>query len=186
MYAVALLEKYFYQSRTSFEIVLEHSRLVAEKALMVARLQNNPELDLEFIEEAALLHDIGVSRTYAPKIGCHGVQPYICHGVLGREILEAEGFPAHALICERHIGVGLTIKDIVQQQLEIPKRNMEPISLAEKIICFADLFFSKRPETLSHEKTVDQIRKNLSKHGVHKVAVFEKWLQEFGCQPMQG
>ena len=186
MHAVALLEKYFYQSRTSFEIVLEHSRLVAEKALIVARLQNNSELDFQFIEEAALLHDIGVSRTHAPKIGCHGKQPYICHGVLGREILEAEGFPAHALVCERHIGVGLTIEDIVHQQLEIPKRNMEPISPAEKIICFADLFYSKRPDSLRREKTVDQVRNNLSKHGIHKVAVFETWLQEFGCRSQQG
>jgi uncharacterized protein len=182
MRAIELLEKYFCQSRTSFEIVLEHSRLVADKALTVARQQNNPDLDLTFIEEAALLHDIGVSQTHSPKIGCHGNRPYICHGVLGREILEAEGLPLHALVCERHIGVGLTVKDIVQQQLAVPKRNMEPVSMAEKIICFADLFYSKRPDSLRLEKTVDQVKSNLSKHGTHKVAVFETWLQVFGCR----
>jgi uncharacterized protein len=182
MNAVALLEKHFIQNRISFEIVLEHSRMVADKALRVARRQNNTELDFQFIEEAALLHDIGVSRTYAPKIGCYGNDPYIRHGVLGREILDAEGFPAHALVCERHIGVGLTVQDIVEQQLAIPERNMEPVTKAERIICFADLFYSKRLETIHCEKTVDQVRKNLLKHGGHKIAVFEKWLEEFsGC-----
>lgn len=179
MNAVALLEKYFSHNRTSYDIVREHSRMVADKALRIAQQQNNKELDLDFIEEAALLHDIGVSRTHAPKLGCHGDEPYICHGVLGREILEAEGFPVHALVCERHIGVGLTIEEIIQQQLTIPIRNMVPISPAEKIICFADLFYSKRPETLYREKTVIQVKNNLLKHGRHKVVVFETWLKEF-------
>ena len=66
MNAVALLEKYFVRNRISFEIVLEHSRMVADKALLVARRQRNTEQELQFIEEAALLHDIGVSRTHAP------------------------------------------------------------------------------------------------------------------------
>jgi uncharacterized protein len=180
MNAVALLEKYFSQNRISLEIVLEHSRMVADKALSVVRLQTHTELDLQFIEEAAMLHDIGVSGTYAPRIGCYGNEPYIRHGVLGREILDAEGFPAHALVCERHIGVGLTVQDIIEQQLGIPERNMEPVTRAERIICFADLFYSKRLETIRCEKTVDQVKKNLLKHGGNKIAVFEKWLEEFG------
>jgi hypothetical protein len=65
MYAVALLEKYFYQSRTSFEIVLEHSRLVAEKALMVARLQNNPESIWSLSRKA--LSMISEFQAYAPR-----------------------------------------------------------------------------------------------------------------------
>ncbi len=175
----ALLKKYFAANRDSFEIVFEHSRLVADKALLVAMGLDEPLLDLRFIEEAALLHDIGVSRIHAPKIGCHGNAPYICHGILGREILETEGFHAHALVCERHIGVGITVDDIVRQQLAIPKRDMSPVSLEEKIICFADLFYSKRPGFLAKEKTVDQVKGNLAKHGVHKVAIFEEWLLEF-------
>ena len=176
-----LLRKYFADDRDACEIVYEHSRMVADKALNFAK-GFNKSLDLMFIEEAALLHDIGVSRTHAPKIGCHGKAPYICHGVIGRGILEAEGFRAHALVCERHIGVGITIEDIERQQLSIPRRDMSPVSLEEKIICFADLFYSKRPGSIHQEKTIDQIRKNLAKHGERKVLIFEEWMQEFTNQ----
>ena len=179
MEAAALLKKYFAGDGQSFEIVFAHSRMVADKALRIARSVNDPLLDLRFIEEAALLHDIGVSRTHAPKIGCHGKAPYISHGFLGREILESEGLDAHALVCERHIGVGLTVEDIERQQLQIPKRDMSPVSLEEKIICFADLFYSKRPGLLHREKTVVQVKGNLARHGEEKVAIFENWLLEF-------
>ena len=99
--------------------------------------------------------------------------------MLGRELLDAEGLPAHALVCERHIGVGLTVQDIVEQQLSLPERNMEPVTMAERIICFADLFYSKRLGSIHCEKTVEQVRKNLLKHGEQKIALFEKWLEEF-------
>jgi uncharacterized protein len=174
-----LLKKYFIGNGQSFEIVFEHSRMVADKALRIARDLNDPLLDLRFIEEAAMLHDIGVSLTHAPKIGCNGKAPYLSHGFLGREILDAEGFHAHALVCERHIGVGITVEDIERQQLQIPKREMSPVSLAEKIICFADLFYSKRPGLLQREKTVAQVKENLARHGEQKVAIFESWLLEF-------
>jgi len=179
MDAVHLIRKYFEGLPEACEIVLEHSRLVAAKALDIARRLNEATVDLRFLEEAAMLHDIGVSRIHAPRIGCHGEAPYICHGILGREICESEGLVAHALVCERHIGVGLGVKDIVQQQLPLPKRDMVPLTLEEKIICFADLFYSKKPGSLRREKSLDDIRSGLVKHGSHKVSIFDQWVQEF-------
>jgi uncharacterized protein len=176
-----LLKKYF--AGDALHIIATHGRLVADKALRIAK--NCPTshlLDIDFIEEAALLHDIGVSQTDAPSLGCHGTAPYICHGVLGRAILEKEGFPRHALVCERHIGVGLTIEDITEQGLPLPKRDMLPISPEEKIIACADLFFSKRADTLSLEKPLSQIRKELSKFGSSKPAVFDQWIAEFSLE----
>jgi uncharacterized protein len=175
----ALLKKYFTGDGQSFDIVLEHSRMVADKAVQIASRLERPYLDFQFIEEAALLHDIGVSLTHAPKIGCHGKSPYLYHGFLGREILDAEGLHTHALVCERHIGVGITVEDIERQQLRLPRRDMSPVSLEERIICYADLFYSKRPGLLQMEKTVDQVRENLARHGGHKVEIFENWLSEF-------
>lgn len=174
-----ILARHFGEAKEACAIVLEHSRLVADKALRVARGLADPALDLRFIEEAALLHDIGVCRTRSTGIGCTGSAPYILHGIIGRDILDAEGLPRHALVCERHIGVGLTVDDIAAQHLPLPARDMVPITREEKIVCFADLFFSKKPDTLRYEKSLDDVRKNLRKFGNHKVAIFESWLDEF-------
>jgi len=178
MNAVALLEKYF-PDKDAFLIILEHSRQVATKALRTARNLDHKEIDFEFLEEAALLHDIGVCRTAAPKFHCHGSEPYIRHGVIGKEILMQEGFPRHALVCERHIGVGLTVNDIWSQRLPLPEKEMTPQSLEEKIVCFADLFYSKSPKKCDREKTIDEIITGLGKFGARKVMIFEKWLKEF-------
>ena len=173
MDAERLLKKYF-TNQAALEIVLKHSHLVAEKALAVARALDMP-VDLLFIEEAALIHDIGVSRVHAPKIFCFGEMPYICHGIAGREILEAEGFPRHAMVCERHIGVGLTAADIRRQKLPLPARNMVPLCLEEEIICFADLFYSKNPDSLAVAKSPQEVRDSLGKFGDEKVIIFDNW-----------
>jgi uncharacterized protein len=180
MIAVRLLEKY-YTNSAALEIILHHSRLVADKALRVAAAKGLSEEDCRFIEEAALLHDIGVCRTISPRICCHGTEPYISHGIIGREILEAEGLPRHALVCERHIGVGLTVADIRDQRLPLPERDMAPATLHERIISFADLFYSKKPGAVHIEKSPDQVRENLALFGAHKVIIFDSWLREFHC-----
>jgi uncharacterized protein len=178
MKAEKLLAKYF--TPEALPLFLTHSRLVARKALLTAK--NHPQsgsLDLEFIEEAALLHDIGVSLTNAPDLGCHGSAPYIMHGIIGREILEKEGLPHHGLVCERHIGVGLTVADIKKQNLPLPLRDMVPVTTEEKIVAFADLFFSKNPDTLTVEKTLETVRRSMAKFGEEKLAILESWIREF-------
>ena len=69
--------------------------------------------------------------------------PIFCHGYLGAELVRKEGFPKHALVCERHTGAGLSLQNIIQQDLPVPHREMTPVSLEEQIICFADKFFFK-------------------------------------------
>ncbi len=163
------------------EILMVHGKMVAGKAMEVCGHLNLDADSRKLVLEAAYLHDIGVCLTSAAEIGCNGTEPYIRHGVLGREILEAEGLPLHALICERHTGVGLTIEDIDSQKLPLPRRDMTPHSLAERVICFSDLFFSKNPEHLEHEKSVEKVRKGLARYGANKVAIFDSWLAEFAA-----
>jgi uncharacterized protein len=177
--AISILQRNFDKNREAFEIVFEHSKMVAAKAVTIARSLSDPTINISFVEEAALLHDIGISMIHAPRIFCHGDAPYICHGILGRQILEKEGLPSHALVCERHTGVGIGVKDIVQQQLPLPRRDMVPLTLEEKIICFADLFYSKKPGQLHAKKSIEEIKKTLQKHGEHKVVIFENWVKEF-------
>ncbi len=181
MNAHLLLEKYF-PDPESLAIVGEHSRLVAAKALAVADALRDATIDRQFVEEAALLHDIGVCRTHVPSIGCAGTEPYIRHGLIGREILEAEGLPRHALVCERHIGVGLTAADVRAQNLPLPERDMTPLSVEERIVCFTDLFYSKHTGSVGIEKSIEKVRKSIGKFGENKVRIFDDWLREFGSR----
>jgi uncharacterized protein len=172
-----LIDKYYPPGSPARELLLEHSRLVAEKAAGIARRLGEPSLDLGFVYEAAMLHDIGIFLINAPRLGCTGEKPYICHGYLGRELLEKEGLPRHALVAENHIGVGLTAEDIRAQGLLLPLRDMVPRTTEEKIISFADKFFSKG---LRREKSVEELRISILRHGAEKLAVFDTWLRMFG------
>lgn len=158
-------------------ILLEHSRSVADKALEIVRRHPEWDADELFIEEAALLHDIGIVYVNAPAIECHGTEPYICHGILGAEILRKEGWEKHALVCERHTGTGLTLQQIASQNLPLPHCDMQPISIEEQIICFADKFFSKT--RLNTEKTVEQARRSLEKFGTEGLIKFDKWCEMY-------
>ena len=124
-------------------IFLIHARKVADLSLEMAERHPELSLDLAFIEEAALLHDIGIFMTDAPRIHCHGSSPYICHGWLGAELLRKEGMPKHARVCERHTGVGLSKELIMASGWPLPHVDLVPQSLEEQLICFADKFYSK-------------------------------------------
>ena len=154
-----------------------HSRSVTDKALALAKKHPELDLDLTFIEEAAMLHDIGIFLTDAPDIQCFGTHPYICHGYLGADLVRKEGFPRHALVCERHTGAGLSLQDIEEQGLPVPHRDMVPVSLEEEIICFADKFFSKTK--LDKEKSIEKARKSVEKHGGNGVQRFDRWCELF-------
>ena len=174
-----IIQKYYQVDSKSYYFLVEHSKAVTKKAIEIAKRVPHLNPDLKFIEEASMLHDIGIFLTNAPEIGCFGEKPYFCHGYLGREVLEKEGFPKHALVCERHVGVGISIKDIKEQKLLIPKRNMIPISIEEQIICFADKFFSKNEGFLIKEKSLDKIRNGLLKFGKDKGKIFDEWVKKF-------
>lgn len=173
-----IIEKYYHSETLLFKILLNHSLAVAEKALKVA--EKFPQADKKFIYEASLLHDIGIFLTYAPKLGCFGEQPYIAHGYLGRVLLEKEGLPKHALVCERHIGVGITKEEIIKNKLPLPERDIIPETLEEKIIAFADKFFTKKEDGSVKINTVEEILERLAKHGKEKVKIFLEWLKLFG------
>ncbi|MCT4647029.1 MAG: HDIG domain-containing protein [Carboxylicivirga sp.] len=173
-----IIAKYYCPQSPLWYTLTEHSKAVRDKALDI--VSNHPELeaDAQFVSEAALLHDIGIYLTNAPDLHCHGVLPYICHGYLGRELLEKEGYPAHALVSERHTGTGLSLIDIQRQKLPVPQRDMLPVTIEEQIICFADKFYSKS-RSLTTPKSIDKIIKSMRKHGEHQVKRFEEWCEMF-------
>lgn len=177
MQVLDIIHKYYTPGTKLYNIYMHHANDVAGKALSI--VQNHPELavDVRFIEEASMLHDIGIVQTHAPSIGCIGKMKYICHGYLGREMLTSEGYPKHGLVCERHTGTGLSLETIINKKLPIPHRDMRPQSLEEKIICFADKFYSK--SQLGREKPIKRIRESLRNHSVHQVEIFDEWCELF-------
>lgn len=77
------------------ENVIEHCKVVAERALELSTRFNN--VDRELVLSGALLHDIGRSKT-------HGID----HGIVGAKILRKKGYPEEIIrIVERHIGAGI-------------------------------------------------------------------------------
>ena len=166
-------------------LVASHGRQVADKALAVAGRVPHLAPDLTFIETAALLHDIGIRWTRAPELDCNGTEPYICHGVRGREYLEQIGLARYGLVCERHVGVGIAAADIRQHRMPLPVRDMIPETVEEEIICFADKFFSKNGGQLSDEKPVSQILVGLARYGRDRVERFCDWAERFR-EPLNG
>ena len=177
MNALNIINKYYPEENELKRILLTHSRSVADKALWIA--DKHPELNLDkaFLEGAAMLHDIGIFLTDAPGIFCFGDKPYICHGYLGADLLREEGFPRHALVCERHTGAGISAESIIKQDLPIPHREMLPVSMEEQVICFADKFFSKT--RLEKEKSVEGALKSISKYGEDGIKRFNTWCERF-------
>ncbi len=176
---VAIIKQYYRPNSKAYTALMTHGEYVAAKALRVAEHVKHLKPDTRFIEEAGLVHDIGMVMTHAPRMGCFGQYPYIHHGIMGREIMERAGFPRHGLVCERHIGVGLSIEDIREQKLPLPLRDMRPVTLEEKIICYADKFYSKSKGRYGHEKSIKKIRKKLKKIKKAYRVQFDQWVELF-------
>ena len=172
-----IYDQYDPKSHTT-AILLAHSHKVRDKALAVAERVGHLQPDRDFIAQAALLHDIGIKRTSAPRLGCHGRLPYVCHGSAGREILMQYNLTRHGLVCERHVGVGITAMDIRHQGLPLPLRDMEPVSLEEIIICYADKFFSK--VNGEGELPLESVVRQLNSYGPHQARRFLQWHAQFG------
>lgn len=172
-----IIDKYYAGNDALRNILCVHSRSVADKALLIAAQHPELDVDLQFVEEAAMLHDIGIVKTDAPGIECLGSAPYIRHGLLGAEMLRMEGLERHARVCERHTGAGLTEKDIVSQNLPLPHHDFLPETIEEKLICYADKFFSK--SHLDIEKPLEKVEKSIAKFGPEGLLRFNAWEKLF-------
>lgn len=160
------------------DIYIHHCRQVTDKALSIAT-ENNLPLDAAEIEEAAMLHDIGIFLTDADGIDCHGTEPYICHGILGARLLREAGFSeSTARVAERHTGAGISVEDIDELNLPLPRRDFMPETLLERLICYADKFYSKSGDM--KEKSLERVRNSMSRHSSATLARFEALHSEFG------
>ena len=172
-----IIAKYYAPETKAYDILVRHSEAVRDKALTLARRHPELNFDLEFIAEAAMLHDIGIFETDAPGIQCFGTHSYIEHGYLGAEIIRREGYPRHALVCERHTGTGLRLTDIIARELPVPHRELCPVTLEEQLICYADKFFSKT--RLDSEDSYERVLQKMKKWGEESIEQLRHWHEKF-------
>lgn len=172
-----IIEQFIAKDDALYSILVTHSQQVAELAVKIAESHPELNLDIPFIKEAALLHDIGIVQCDAPGIACFGTHAYIEHGYLGAEMLRSIDLPRHALVCERHTGTGLTKAQISANKWHLPLRDMCPQSLEEQVICYADKFFSKTH--LNTCLSVEHILNKMAPFGVEGELQFRKWMQIF-------
>lgn len=173
-----IIDRYYPSDNELKNIYMIHAQKVTEHAIEMARKHPELELDLQFIEEAAMLHDLGIFLTDAPGIHCHGSEHYLCHGYLGAELLRSLGFERHARVCERHTGTGILKEQIIANNWNLPARDFLPETLEEQLICFADKFYSKTkhlhtPRTL--EEVIESMRK-ISEESANKA---KQWSRMF-------
>ena len=159
----AISDKYYPADDELRRVLLQHSRQVADRCLTIVRKHRELPVDVQFLEEAAMLHDIGIYRCDAPSIHCHGTEPYIKHGPIGGDLLRSEGFERHARAAERHTGTGLP--------------GYEPETLEEQIVCYADKFYSK--SSPNRVRTVAETAQSLEKFGHEGVLKFLAWSRAF-------
>lgn len=177
MDVLQIIEKYYTPGTQLYDLLIKHSSSVAERAIQIAESGRAGDVDKNLIYEAAMLHDIGIYQTDAPKIYCFGAQPYICHAWIGAEILRKEGLPRHAEICEKHTGAGISTDDIKAQNLPLPQRDMIPSTPEEEIVALSDKFYSKsKPDKIF---TIEEVRKSLSCFGEGPLSRFDGWVKKY-------
>lgn len=173
-----IIDKYYPEGTRLRDILLYHSRQVAGLALKINR-SKSLGLDPDTVESAAMLHDIGIFMTDADGIDCHGTEPYIRHGILGAALLRREGVPEEiARVAERHTGAGITADDVTAMHLPMPVRDYTPETLLERLICYADKFYSKT--RLDSAKPLDAVHASMSRFSPATLERFDRLHAEFG------
>lgn len=165
----ALHEKYA-PTPESFGRVYDHCAIVSRIAEQLLE-RRDLGVDAALVRAGSLLHDIGVYRL--------GDADYIIHGLLGYELLRAEGFPEE--ICRfasRHTGVGITAEDVLTQGLPLPPRDYQAETPEERLVMYADKFHTKSdPPTFL---TAAEYESYIRRFGPDKASRFRAMVTNYG------
>ncbi|MBX9365814.1 HD domain-containing protein [Streptomyces massasporeus] len=173
----ALHEKYA-PTAEAFTLVHTHCEIVWAIAEQLLSAPHLAHLDADLVRAGCLLHDIGVYRLYDAE-GRLDHRNYIRHGLLGHEILEAEGFPETLRrFCSHHTGVGITRQDITSQGLPLPPADYVAETEEERLVMYADKFHTKsRPSAFL---SPDEYAAHVRRFGEDKVIAFQALRGKFG------
>ena len=149
----------------SNEVVVEHCRTVAMVAKMLAEefQRRGRPVDVRAVVAAALLHDIGRSRTQTVR-----------HAVEGAAIAEKEGVEKKVVeMIQRHVGAGISPEEA--KKLGLPDLDYIPRTLEERIVCFADKMVG-RNEVRPFDEEVHRF--TIKSHDVMRLLALKRGLQE--------
>ncbi len=105
------------------EELMKHTLSVLEKSM---ELHSHFGGHLGLIIAGSMLHDIG--RTISHEVD---------HGVIGGDMIRERGWDEElARVVERHVGGGISREEAADQGL--PRRDLVPQTMEEKIVCHAD------------------------------------------------
>jgi uncharacterized protein len=117
--------------------VITHCRAVRDCACDYAA--HNPDIDFSLVEQGAMLHDIGRSRTHD-----------IRHAQCGADLVRSMGLGEEiARIVECHTGAGLTADECTL--LGLSPRDCIPRTPEEKIVTHADNLIAGKKRVSIHE-----------------------------------
>jgi len=160
-------------SREAFDLVYTHCQIVGR----IAESIGSAAADMALVRAGSLLHDIGVYRLYEGGVLDHA--GYVRHGVLGRDLLRAAGYPeVLCRFCSCHTGVGITRDDVVRQRLPIPVGDYVAETEEERLVMYADKFHSKSspPRFVTAAVYADSVRR----FGADKAVRFAAMVQRYG------
>ncbi len=159
---ITALHRKYAPNDEDLKVVLDHCKVVTEIALWCAT-NTKEAIDIELLETAALLHDIGSYPFLAAwEVRENYRSYYVQHAMLGAKIVEEEGFDKNiAEIIQTHVLMGLTKADILSTNMSLPLRDYEPTTVEGRILCYADRFHSKDPNFNSYEVFYDRLLESL-------------------------
>jgi len=131
--------------------VIDHCMAVEHLALKIAKRMRLDQDTVDLVSRAALLHDIGRSKT-------HGIG----HAAASADILRKRGLDESLVrIVERHIGAGISPEEAAE--LGLPPRNYMPETLAEKIVAHADNLITHDERGPKRWKLADAVERERGK-----------------------
>ncbi len=176
---IKLLHEKYAPSIDAFNRVFTHCLIIWDitKAIIES---NQLNVNVELVKAGCLLHDIGAYSLYRDNWFDEGM--YITHGIVGYQILKDEGCGEQLCrIASHHTGVGLSRKDIKQENLPLPDEDFLAETIEEELVMYADKFHSKQPQFNSHASC----KQTVSKFGDDKVERFEELTSRFGIPNLQ-
>lgn len=148
------------------------ARLAKEMAMAAQKKGLNVNVDL--VEDGALLHDIGRIRTHS-----------VHHALEGARIARSLGLPEQiVLIIQRHVGGGISSSEA--GKLGWPKGIYTPQTLEEKIVSYADKL-TEGQRRVPIARTLQQFSQELPPEAVERIRRLHEEMQSLigdcECKP---